>query len=174
MAHGVRGSSRAEAIEGGRRETELERADRQLGELLQELRVVQTGVQVLFAFLLGVPFAARFSELDATQRAIYFATLMLAGLAILLLLAPTAWHRALFRQGDKPHLVGVSHRLAMAGLACVGLDVIAVVALIASVLYPGAVTWLAPLALAIVAVALWVALPLLRRARAHGAPPTGP
>ena len=155
----------------GRNETELERTDRQLGELLQELRVVQTGVQVLFAFLLGVPFAARFDQLDATQRAIYFVTLVLAGLAIVLLLAPTAWHRALFRQYDKPHLVRVSHRLAVAGLACVGLDVVAVVALITSVLYPGLPAWATPIALAVVTLVLWAVLPLRRRAAVDRDPP---
>jgi hypothetical protein len=165
---------RQDDIGDGRDETEEERADRQLAELLQELRVVQTGVQVLFAFLLGVPFAARFSELDDTQRAIYFVTLLLAGLAIILLLAPTAWHRTLFRRHDKPHLVAVSHRLAVAGLACVGLDVIAVVALISSVLYPGVLTWAAPIALAIVGLALWAVLPVLRRVRVdHDRPADG-
>ena len=78
----------------GRNETELERRDRQFGELLQELRVVQTGVQVLFAFLLGVPFASRFTTLDSGQRLLYFVALILSGLSVILLLAPTA-HRCL-------------------------------------------------------------------------------
>ncbi len=148
----------------GRNETELERRDRQFGELLQELRVVQTGVQVLFAFLLGVPFASRFTTLDSGQRLLYFVALILSGLSVILLLAPTAWHRLLFTLGDKPHLITVSQRLAIAGTACVGLAVIAVVALISSVLYPGAVAIATTAVVFLATVLLWVVLPLRRRA----------
>ena len=154
--------------DAGRNETDEERSDRQLGELLQELRVAQTGVQVLFAFLLGVPFTQRFDVLDSTQRALYFATLLLAGLAVALLLGPTVWHRFLFTLRDKHHLVQVSHRFALAGILCVGLDVIGVVGLIASVLYDGAVVVAAPAALALVEIVLWVLLPLRRRRRDLG------
>lgn len=148
----------------GRNETELERRDRQFGELLQELRVVQTGVQVLFAFLLGVPFTTRFTTLDSGQRLLYYAALILSGLSVILLLAPTAWHRMIFALGDKPHLIMVSQRLAIAGAACVGLAVIAVVALISTVLYPGVVAVVTTAALALATVLLWVVLPLRRRA----------
>jgi uncharacterized protein DUF6328 len=147
----------------GRDETSTEEGDRQYAELLQELRVMQTGVQVLFAFLLSVPFAQGFRRLDAGQRGLYFAALLLAGLSIVLLLAPTAWHRLLFHLHDKPHLVAISQRFAIAGLGTIGLTVIAVVALISSVLYPGAVMIVATVAIAGSAVVLWVALPLRRR-----------
>src|SRR3712207_5987907 len=89
------------ASNGGRSETELERCDRNLVELLQEVRVVQTGVQVLFAFLLTAPLAPRFPELTAFQRGAYFTTLLVTGAAAVLLIAPTAYHRILFRLGDK-------------------------------------------------------------------------
>jgi hypothetical protein len=147
----------------GRHETPLERRDRQFGELLQELRVVQTGVQVLFAFLLGVPFAVGFEKLDGEQRLLYFAALVLAGLSVILLLAPTAWHRLLFTLGDKPHLIAVSQRLAVAGLACVGLAVIAVLALISSVLYPGVVAVVTTAFFLVACLVLWLVLPLRRR-----------
>ncbi len=83
-----------------RNETELERCDRHLAELMQEVRVAQTGVQVLFGFLLTVPFTVRFDALASGQRALYFATLALAGAAAMLLIAPTSHHRILFRCGD--------------------------------------------------------------------------
>src|SRR5438270_12579649 len=84
-----------------RNETPLERCDRNLVELLQEVRVVQTGVQVLFAFLLTAPLAARFPTLTPFQRYDYFATLLATGAAAILLIAPTAYHRILFRCGWK-------------------------------------------------------------------------
>ena len=85
-----------------RNETELERCDRHLAELMQEVRVVQTGVQVLFGFLLTVPFTVRFDALTAGQVRLFFSTLALAGVAAMLLITPSAQHRILFRCGDKP------------------------------------------------------------------------
>src|SRR5215216_4016931 len=112
----------AEQGEAGRNETPLERCDRNLVELLQEVRVVQTGVQVLFAFLLMAPLTPGFEHLGSLQRAEYFVTLALA--AAILLIAPTAYHRALFRQGDKEYLVTVANRLTIAGLAAVGMSMV--------------------------------------------------
>src|SRR5215217_1105237 len=83
---------------------------------MQEVRVAQTGVQVLFGFLLTVPFTVRFHDITATERAVYFITLMLAGAAAMLLIAPTSQHRLLFRCGDKQRLVMVANRYAIAGL----------------------------------------------------------
>src|SRR3954463_10027072 len=94
----------------GRNETPLERCDRNLVELLQEVRVAQTGVQVLFAFLLTVPFTAPFPEVGGFDRAVYFGTLLAAGGAATLLIAPTSQHRILFRCGDKEHLVRRANR----------------------------------------------------------------
>jgi hypothetical protein len=95
----------------GRNETPLQRCDRNLVELLQEVRVIQTGVQVLFAFLLMAPLSARFPQLTGAQRVEYFVTLLASGAAAVLLMAPTAHHRILFRCGDKDHLVKVANRL---------------------------------------------------------------
>ncbi|GGZ27608.1 DUF6328 family protein [Streptomyces poonensis] len=100
-----------------RNETPLERADRNFIELLQELRVTQTGVQVLFAFLLSMAFTPRFEDLDTFQRVTYVVTLLLALLSALLFVAPAALHRSLFQQNAKPLIVRVSDRLASVGLA---------------------------------------------------------
>ncbi|MFI8218947.1 DUF6328 family protein [Streptomyces sp. NPDC085932] len=99
-----------------RNETPLQRADRNFVELLQELRVTQTGVQILFAFLLSLAFTSRFEDLDTVQRVTYVITLLLAVLAAALFTAPAALHRSLFQQGAKPRIVQVSSRLATAGL----------------------------------------------------------
>src|SRR3954467_12251397 len=119
----------------GRDETPLERCDRNLVELLQEVRVVQTGVQVLFAFLLTAPLAARFPQLSDFQRLTYFATLLAAGAAAILLIAPTAYHRILFRLGDKEHLVVVANRFTLAGLTCVALSMTGALMLVADLLF---------------------------------------
>src|SRR5438552_8131453 len=91
----------ADSFVGGRRETELERYDRNLNELMGELRVALPGVQVLFAFLLVAPFNQRFSTVSAFERRLYFGTLLCTLLASILLIAPTVVHRLRFRQGDK-------------------------------------------------------------------------
>jgi hypothetical protein len=114
----------------GRDETPLERCDRNLAELMQEVRVAQTGVQVLFGFLLTVPFTVRFDDVSATLRAVYFVTLMLAGAAAVLLIAPTSRHRLLFRCGDKERLVIVANRYAIAGLAAVAATMLGAVLLV--------------------------------------------
>src|SRR5215207_7348465 len=118
-----------------RNETELERCDRQLAELMQEVRVAQTGVQVLFGFLLTVPFTARFEDLGQGERVLYFATLTLAGAAAMLLIAPTSHHRVLFRCGDKRHLVRIANRYAIAGLLCVGVAMVGALAFVAEVVF---------------------------------------
>ncbi|WP_035845837.1 DUF6328 family protein [Kitasatospora azatica] len=99
-----------------RRETPEERADRNLVELLQELRVIQTGVQIVFAFLLGLAFTSRFPELDDFQRDVYIITLLLTVLASAVLATPVAIHRALFHRGFKRRIVRASSRLAVLGL----------------------------------------------------------
>jgi Family of unknown function (DUF6328) len=97
-------------------ETEAERLDRNFGDLLQELRVAQAGVQILFAFLLTLPFAARFGEVDTFEKAVYIGALFSAALATACIIAPVAYHRMLFRRGRKLQLVRSAHRLASVGL----------------------------------------------------------
>lgn len=94
----------------------MKRADRNFAELLQELRVAQTGVQILFAFLLGLSFTDRFAALDATQRGIYVMTLVASAVTGILLVAPVAMHRLLFQHGRKRDVVRIGHRMVFAGL----------------------------------------------------------
>src|SRR5215212_8996201 len=119
----------------GRNETPLQRCDRNLVELLQEVRVVQTGVQVLFAFLLMAPLSARFPELSGGQRVEYFMTLLASGAAAVLLMAPTAHHRILFRCGDKDHLVTVANRYTLVGLGCVGVAMLGALLFVTGMLF---------------------------------------
>jgi hypothetical protein len=149
---------RVPRLEDHRNETPLERLDRNLVELLQEVRVVQTGVQVLFAFLLTVPFSARFDEITDFQRGTFLA-------ASILLIAPTAVHRLLFRRGEKEYMVDVSNRLAIGGLACLALSMVAVMLLVTDVLFgAGVALVVATLTLASF-VGVWAVMPLRRRSR---------
>jgi MFS family permease len=146
-----------------RDESEAERADRNLAELLQELRVAGLGVQVLFGFLLSLPFTSRFTRLSQGQRELYLATLVLAAVATALLLGPVAYHRLVFRRGQKERLVRAASVMAIVGLVAVGLAVSAAVLLVT-----GYVASALPAALITAFVTgvfglLWFALPLARR-----------
>ena len=157
----------------GRNETDLERCDRNLVELLQEVRVVQTGVQVLFAFLLMAPLTPFFRGLAGRQHAEYYVTFGLAGIAAFLLMAPTAYHRVLFRRGDKSYLVSIANRLTIAGLAAIGMSMVVAVAFVTDVIFgpwPGLV---AGGVAGLLCLSLWAALPLARRRRldASASPP---
>src|SRR4051812_16467727 len=147
----------------GRNETPLERLDRNLVELLQEVRVVQTGVQVLFAFLLTAPLSARFPVLSSFQRYDYFATLLSAGAAAVLLIAPTAYHRILFRCGDKAYLVQVANRFTLAGLTFVALSMIGALLLVTDLMFDGAVVPVTAAAATFGSAACWCVMPMLRR-----------
>ena len=146
-------------------ESEAQRDDRNFIEQLNELRVVGIGVQVLFGFLLGLPFTNRFSRLDTAQRGVYLATVTLAALSTALLVAPVAYHRLLFRRHEKESVVRTTSMLAIAGLATVGLAVSGAVVLVVTFVAPGApaivITGLVVCAFA----GLWFALPLSRRDR---------
>ena len=122
----------------GRDESEAERDDRNLAELLQELRVAGLGVQVLFGFLLSLPFTSRFTRLSHGQRELYLATLVLAAVATALLLGPVAYHRLVFRRGQKEGLVRAASVMAIAGLVTVGLAVSAAVLLVTGYVASGA------------------------------------
>ncbi|MFH9070278.1 DUF6328 family protein [Streptomyces alboflavus] len=143
----------------GRDETPLERADRNFLELLQELRVTQTGVQLLFAFLLTLAFTPRFPSLDALQRATYVTTLLLAVLAAALFTAPAALHRGLFARGAKPLVVKVSSRLAGAGLAVLVLALTGSVLLVVDVAASRTGAFVAAGATLVVCGGLWGLLP---------------
>jgi uncharacterized protein DUF6328 len=151
----------------GRSETPLERSDRNLVELLQEVRVAQTGVQILFAFLLTVPFTNRFEDLSQPERLVYFLTLLSSGAAAMLLIAPTSWHRLVFQCGDKEHLVKVANRFTIAGLCFVAVAMVGVVVLISQLLFPGLVALLVGSGAAVGCVTCWYVLPLRRRRQLH-------
>ena len=145
------------------RETRHERVDRELTELLNELRVALPGVQVLFAFLLTVPFTQRFGSTTGIQRDIYFVTLILAALSSALLIAPSSQHRLLFRKKDKEALLLRSNVYAIAGLVCLGAALCSAVLLVAAFLFSSLVAILATASLGAVLVWLWIVLPLRRR-----------
>jgi hypothetical protein len=146
-----------------RNETPEQRDDRNLAELLQELRVAGLGVQVLFGFLLAIPFTTKFAALSSDQRALYVATLLAAAVATALLLAPVALHRILFRQGQKEFLVRAANVLAILGLATVSLAVSATVALVLSYVTPGLPMVVITIVMLVLFAVLWFAFPLSRR-----------
>jgi Family of unknown function (DUF6328) len=147
----------------GREETEGERLDRNLGELLQELRVALPGVQVLFAFLLAVPFQQNFTKITEFQKDVYFATLLLTALSAALLISPSAYHRLTFRMQQKDHLVFLANRFTIAGLACLALAMTGAIVLITDVLFGTTATIVTGVASIAVFLLFWYALPLKRR-----------
>ena len=144
---------------------EKTRLDRELDELLQELRVTLPGVQVLFAFLLTVPFASRFTELTSTQRTAYFIAFLAAAGATALLLAPAAYHRVRFRQRDKERLLQTSTRFTLAGLALLAVAIAAATFVVTDLLYDS--PWAGVVSGAVVGLLAWCwfVLPGSRRAR---------
>jgi uncharacterized membrane protein len=148
----------------GRQETETERLDRNLNELLQELRVALPGVQVLFAFLLTIPFNQRFKLLTHAQERIYLATLLSTTIAAVLLIAPTAYHRLTFRKQQKQRLVVIANRAAIVGLGFLALAMTGVVLLVTDFLFSTIVTVLCTAFAGMLFAIFWYALPLARRA----------
>lgn len=147
----------------GREESESERLDRNLGELLQELRVALPGVQVLFAFLLAVPFQQNFTKITVFQEKVYFATLLLTALSAALLISPSAYHRLTFRMQQKDHLVFLANRFAIVGLGCLALAMTGAIVLITDLLFGTAATLVTGGAALSVFALFWYALPLKRR-----------
>ncbi len=156
-----------------RHETRLERLDRNLEELTGELRVVVTGVQVLFAFLLIVPFNAGFAHVGHFERTVYIVTLVLAALAVVCTIAPSAQHRFLFRHDDKQYLVFESNRVTIAGLAFLAAAMCGCMLLVTTKLLGVAAGVLIASLGAIPFVVLWFAIPL-RRLRMLNAQRRGP
>ena len=145
-----------------------ERIDRELGELLEEVRVAIPGAEVLFAFLLGVAFTQRFESVSALQRHVYFATLVLTAGATALLIAPTAYHRLRFRDGDKERMLFSMTRLAVASLVLLLLAVAGAVFLVADLLYGSVAAGAAGASIGAWFVWFWFGLPLIRRGRGRG------
>ena len=146
-------------------ESEKERLDRNLIELLNELRVALPGVQVLFAFLLTVPFTQRFASLTEGQEKVYYLTLLATAAAALLLIAPSAHHRINFRQQDKTYIIFLANRLTIAGLAFLAAAMSGVVWLITDLLYGSTATAIATTVTALAFAVLWYVVPIVRRIR---------
>src|SRR4051812_20627255 len=143
-----------------RAEAPLQRADRNFAELLQELRVAQTGVQILFAFLLTLSFTDRFAAIDAFQRGVYVFTLVTSATTVALLVAPVAVHRLLFQRGRKRELVYVGHRLAVTGLMSLAVTMLAGMLLVLDVVVGRVAAASVVAALAVVFAILWGGVPL--------------
>jgi Family of unknown function (DUF6328) len=147
---------------------EEELRDRQMMELLNELRIALPGVQILFAFLLAVPFQQGFQKVTETQKDLYFGTLMATCAATVCLIAPSAMHRLRFHQRDRAFLIESANKYLIAGLVFLGVAIVLAVILISDYLYDGALVWLAPLAVALAIAAAWFARPLARGDKSSG------
>ena len=144
-------------------ETEKQRWDRNFADLLQELRVAQTGIQILFAFLLTLPFSSGFPQVTQFQKDTYVVALLATAAATAMIIAPVAFHRALFRQGRKPELVRYAHRMATGGLAFLLISLVACVLLVTDFILT---RWIAFLFTGISAaffLTFWAAIPWFRR-----------
>jgi hypothetical protein len=146
-------------------ETGAERDDRNLMELLQELRVAGLGVQVLFGFMLSLPFTTRFAKLSHPQRDLYVASLLLAAISTALLMAPVAYHRLVFRRHQKEVLVKDANIMALCGLAAVGLAISGAVLLVVSYVDQGLPAVIITVFIVCLFAGLWFVLPLARRSR---------
>ena len=144
-------------------ESAAERANRELIELLNELRVALPGVQVLFAFLLTVPFSQGFSKLDAGDRRVYFMAVVATVVATICLMAPTAHHRLRFRSGVKEQLLQVANVFAIVGLALLAFAMAAVTFVITDVIYPGTTPRIVTAVLAATFIVVWFVLPVFYR-----------
>lgn len=154
------------------RETEAERADRNFGDLLQELRVAQTGVQILFAFLLTLPLQTRFEKLDDWEIGTFVTALLLSAGASVCLIAPVAYHRALFARQLKQHVVTAASRFAITGLALLAMAITCAVDLVLDLVLGRMPALIIAGILAVVLLSSWAVMPLTVRYRAD--PTNGP
>lgn len=154
-------------------ETRNEQLTRNVGELLQELRVAQAGVQILFGFLLSVVFTDRFHDASGFEKSLHLSAVALAVAATALLTAPAAWHRLLFRTGSRERILTVGNRLVLVGLVCLALAITSTVALIAKVVYGWIAMGILGLLCVLIFGILWFVMPI-RMHPANGDQPTGP
>lgn len=152
-------------LDNDRRETPTERLDRNWDELLQELRVTQTGVQLLAGFLLTLPFQQRFVTITDSQRTAYLVALGAAIVATTLLVAPVSAHRLMFRRHAKRELVGFADRAARVGLITLSISIVSVTYLIFDVVVGRGAALTAAAAAVVVFIVNWVVIPLVVRRR---------
>jgi hypothetical protein len=150
----------SERVEENEREDRQERTARKLIELLQEVRIVIPGVQVLFAFLLTVPFNQGFTKLTTVQRGVFFATLLCTAAATALLIAPSAHHRLLFRQGVREQRLKVGNTLAILGLAFLVPAMVGVVYVITDLIFSLTAALIVTILMALAFLLLWFVLPI--------------
>lgn len=146
-------------------EDEQERRNRQLDQLLQETRVVMPGVQVLFAFLLAVVFQQGFAETTQFQRDVFLATILCSTAAAMCFIAPAAWHRILFEQSDKRHILKVANRFVISGVAFLASAMTLALILVCDYVFDGVTTTVVAAVAGIGFIWFWFAAPLLRRHR---------
>jgi len=149
----------------GRDETAVERADRNWNEVLQELRVLQTGTQILTGFLLALAFQPAFADLTGVQRALYLTLVALSALSAIVALSPVALHRMVFRRGAKADVVSYGHLALVVALLLVSLLLVGVVGFVFDVVLDAGAAWIALGALAAVILVMWVAVPTVIRVR---------
>ena len=141
---------------------ERERTERQMAELLQELRVALPGVQILFAFLLTVPFAQGFTRVTSFQRNLFFGVLLCTAISTICLIAPTATHRLRFHKSDRRYVIESANSLMIAGLVFLALAIVGAVVLITDYMFGLSGQWYWPALVALVLAGLWFVRPLLR------------
>jgi hypothetical protein len=139
-----------------------EKRDRQMIELLNELRVALPGVQILFGFLLTVPFAQGFRRITSEQRTLYYATLLATALSTIFLIAPSATHRLRFHQSDRAYLIETANKYLIAGLVFLAVAIVLALVMITDVLYNGVVVIVFPALVAVLLLGLWFVRPLVR------------
>jgi hypothetical protein len=159
----------AEHPETGRDETDSERIDRNLQEMIGELRVALPGVQVLFAFLLVVPFNQGFPKVTSFQQTLYFVTLLFTAAATICLISPSAHHRIEFRQQDKEDIVRTGNRIIILGLGLLAVAMTGAVVFVTDVLYQTTTVYVVGIAAGAAFVVFWFLIPLRRLAAGHGA-----
>jgi hypothetical protein len=159
----------AQSPEDRQEEPPHERLDRNTSDFLGEVRIAATGIQVLFAFLLIVPFNVGFRRVTSFDRHIYFATLICVAIAAALLIAPTIHHRLLFRRGQKAYVLRMGTRLTIAAMGFLAVGLTGILILIAHVIFGGAAAAVTGASAAAVLAILWFVLPLMRRRQC---PPT--
>jgi Family of unknown function (DUF6328) len=142
---------------------ESDKRDRQMSELLSELRIALPGVQILFAFLLTAPFAQGFQRITDTQKTLFYATLLATAASLICLIAPSATHRMRFHKSDRAFIVESANKFLIAGLAFMGVAIVLAIAMVTDFLYDHWIVWIAPFAIAITLAGVWFIRPWLRR-----------
>jgi len=142
---------------------ESDKRDRQMSELLSELRIALPGVQILFAFLLTAPFAQGFQRITDTQKTLFYATLLATAASLICLIAPSATHRMRFHKSDRAFIIESANKFLFAGLAFMGVAIVLAIAMVTDFLYDHWIVWVAPSAIAVVLAGVWFIRPALRR-----------